>query len=380
MSMSLKRSALGAFLSLVAVYYPPGAQCREFMIPVEVSSEVVQFNFPQWGNDFELVDFLAIATTRQTPETPSPIGDSAVQTNTFRIAASFCSPREPTEKSKTVIVATHGIGQARSHWNSPLVPDEYNFVQFAISQGYSVFFYDRLGQGFSERISGFVNQINIQVEILKELTRIVKTGAVTEAIGVPEKVALMGYSFGSYITHAAISTVPDLADAVVLTAVGFNPEGLNINGLVRSFVPRIANMQSSKFSSWDTGYLTWVDKFTQMNTYFKLPFFDEATANFVEQEKQPFAWTEFFTINMGNGGDFDASAFTGAALAITGQNDYIVCDGDCVGIFEEPASTLYQNAQPFVPYLHPNASHNFNFHYNATGAYAVITKFLDDNI
>ena len=35
--------------------------------------------------------------------------------------------------------------------NSPYKPAEYNFVQHAISQGYSVFFYDRLGTGDSEK-------------------------------------------------------------------------------------------------------------------------------------------------------------------------------------------------------------------------------------
>jgi hypothetical protein len=64
--------------------------------------------------------------------------------------------------------------------------------------------------------------------------------------------------------------------------------------------------------------------------------------------------------------------------AITGKTDYIICDGECEGIFEEPARTLFRNAK-FTPYLHPGASHNFNFHLNATGAYGVITDFLESN-
>jgi pimeloyl-ACP methyl ester carboxylesterase len=361
-------------------FYPPRADCKEFFIPVSVAPEVIQFNFPKWGNDFELVDTLAVITTRATPDAASPVGESSKENTTFHIAASFCSPKTQNEKSKTVILATHGIGLAREHWNSPHRPDDFNFVQHAIDQGYSVFFYDRLGQGLSQKISGFVNQINIQVEILKELSKMVKSGEYTEAIGKPDKLALMGFSFGSYITHAAIGTSPDLADAVVLTAVGFNSTGINVNGLVRSFVPRIASLQNEKFNAWDTGYLTWVDKFAQLNTYFKFPFYDDATINFVEENKQPFAWTEFFTITMGNGGNFDNSGFEGAALAITGADDYIVCDGTCDGIFDEPATTLYKNAKTFVPYLHPSASHNFNFHYNATGAYKVITDFLDASL
>jgi hypothetical protein len=64
--------------------------------------------------------------------------------------------------------------------------------------------------------------------------------------------------------------------------------------------------------------------------------------------------------------------------AITGTTDYIVCDGYCPGIFEEPARTYYKNAR-FTPYLHPGSSHHLNFHKNATGAFQVITDFLDNS-
>ena len=66
------------------------------------------------------------------------------------------------------------------------------------------------------------------------------------------------------------------------------------------------------------------------------------------------------------------------ALHITGEKDYIVCDGTCNGIFEEPARTLYKNAKLQLS-LHPGASHHINFHKNATGAYGVITGFLEAN-
>lgn len=118
------------------------------------------------------------------------------------------------------------------------------------------------------------------------------------------------------------------------------------------------------------------------NRYFKQPFYDIPTADFAEANKEAFAIAEFLTILNGNNntGDLDAGGFKGAALAITGIEDYIVCDGYCPGVFEEPAREFYRNARVFVPYLHPNASHNFNFHYNATGAYEVITSFLDENL
>jgi hypothetical protein len=70
----------------------------------------------------------------------------------------------------------------------------------------------------------------------------------------------MGFSYGSYITHFTIAGTPDIADAVVLTAIGLNTTGINGNGLLRSFEPRIASGQDQKrFGELDTGYLTWVD-------------------------------------------------------------------------------------------------------------------------
>jgi hypothetical protein len=42
-------------------------------------------------------------------------------------------------------------GTRPSYWNSPYEPEEYNFVQYAINEGYSVFFYDRLGTGLSSK-------------------------------------------------------------------------------------------------------------------------------------------------------------------------------------------------------------------------------------
>ena len=67
------------------------------------------------------------------------------------------------------------------------------------------------------------------------------------------------------------------------------------------------------------------------------------------------------------------------ALHITGEKDYIVCDGSCRGIFEEPAKTIYKNAKPLQLNIHPGASHHINFHANATGAFTVITDFLANN-
>ena len=132
-------------------YYPPEADCQDYKIPISIAYEALPFNASRWGNNFDLTTFLVEATTRAGADYPAPVGAVYPVNGTYEIAASFCSPKEKNGNEKTVILATHGIGIARSHWNSPEQPDQYNFVQWAIGQGYSVFFYDRLGCGASTR-------------------------------------------------------------------------------------------------------------------------------------------------------------------------------------------------------------------------------------
>lgn len=138
-------------IPLTQPYYPPTANCVEYKIPVTAMSTNAVFPLPKWEDNYVLEDFFAVATTRAGANYPGFGNKTVVDNSTYEIAASFCSPKKTNGKETTVILATHGIGQARTHWNSPYKPEEYNFVQFAIAQGYSVFFYDRLGAGESEK-------------------------------------------------------------------------------------------------------------------------------------------------------------------------------------------------------------------------------------
>lgn len=136
----------------VGTYYPLTADCVEYQIPVTITSNNLVFNITKWDDDYALQDFLTAITTRPSAGYPGFVAGEKEETETFKIAASFCTPKN-TQKKKTVIIATHGIGQARSHWNSQREPEKYNFVQHAISKGYSVFFYDRLGCGDSQKFA-----------------------------------------------------------------------------------------------------------------------------------------------------------------------------------------------------------------------------------
>ncbi|OQO01388.1 hypothetical protein B0A48_12943 [Cryoendolithus antarcticus] len=361
--------------ALTQPYYPANAHCVEYTVPISISYDRVNFNFSQWPDNSALEQSLVDFTTRPTAGFPSIVNGTVHETADCTVAASFCTPRKPDGKEMTVILATHGIGPGRAHWNSAYSPDQYNFVQYAVEAGYSVFFYDRVGCGESSKASGYVTQLSTGVAVLQQLAAAVRTGQYTSTVEKPSKLVLMGFSFGSYITHNTIAASPDIADVVVLTTFGANlAAGVNGNGLLRSFVPRVAALSNAqRFGLLDTGYLTWVDKYALVENYFKYPYYDTNAVAYVESTKEAFSIGEFLTFATVP----DTSSFTGAALAITAETDYIVCDGYCPGVFDEPAKTYYKNAKPFVAYLQPEASHHRNFHRNATGAYEVITSFLD---
>ncbi len=105
-----------------------------------------------------------------------------------------------------------------------------------------------------------------------QLTDSVESGKYTKSKRKPSKPAVMGLSFGSHITRAAIGNDPSIADAVILSATGLDIKSVNANGLVRSVVRRIAYQQEAeRFSDFDDGSLKWVDTSSQITTYFKSP-------------------------------------------------------------------------------------------------------------
>ena len=117
--------------SLTQPYYPDNAICTEYNVPISMSYDRVTFNFTQWEDNFALKQFIADVTTRASAGFPTIINGTAPEKGDYTIAASFCTPKHPggESKEKTVILATHGVGPARAHWNSAYKPQEYNFVQ-----------------------------------------------------------------------------------------------------------------------------------------------------------------------------------------------------------------------------------------------------------
>lgn len=103
------------------------------------------------------------------------------------------------------------------------------------------------------RVSGYKAQLSQQTAILQKIVHSVKTGNYVKDIGVPDKVVLVGHSFGSSISITALGVEPTLADGVILTGFSLNATYINTVDFVQAGQPRIAAKQHpGKWRQLDT--------------------------------------------------------------------------------------------------------------------------------
>ena len=169
------------------------------------------------------------------------------------------------------------------YWAPTIQPEKYNFVDFAISHGYSVFFYDRLGVSGSSvfvshlsfsgnpqlmsmySVSGYVNQVSLQVAVLAKLVDQIRAGTFSSK---PKNVVLIGHSFGSVISNTLLVSNPGLVDGAVLTGISYKVPDTSV--AFEAWQPRLARLQSpGRWRQLDGGYTTWVDIFANVNVYVK---------------------------------------------------------------------------------------------------------------
>lgn len=225
------------------------------------------------------------------------------------------------------------------------------------------------------RVSGFSSQLNIQTPILISLAQSLKKGLYTlPNQPPPKKLILIGHSFGSYLSNAAIAANPTIANAAVLT--GHNIVGLNLQLVLVGLRPCIANFQSRfKFGSYDVGYISIADLSSNILSFFKAPMYEEDVAQFTFNNKQPFAMSEVVNLSPTQF-NYDATAFKGPVLVINGEFDHIVCDGYCPGLLNASFGNKFSNLET---HMQPLAGHSLNFATNTTGFFGVIDSFLARN-
>ena len=221
-----------------------------------------------------------------------------------------------------------------------------------------------------------MNQLNIQTPILSSLVPFVRSGRCKLLSSAPKSIVLVGHSYGSFLSNSLVVAEPTAVDGVIMT--GYKLKGIDQQVELQSFAPRVVNLQNPRFAVYDAGYVTTGDLLSHINTFFKAPDYEHDVAVFAESTKQPFAIAELVSVSFPLL-KVNATAFKGPALVISGEYDFVICDGYCPNELEPSSEPLFQGAKDFETYVQPLAGHGNNFAVNATGFYGVIFEYLAKN-
>lgn len=129
------------------------AQCIDYTVPITVTSENLIFDVGPFTSSLDVADLVGNFAAKDSNVTFHPVIGKENITATYEVTGTFCSPKTLTGngREKTVLLATHGIHYDGRYWDSEFQPEQYSFVEHAVDAGFSVFFYDRVGTGRSEK-------------------------------------------------------------------------------------------------------------------------------------------------------------------------------------------------------------------------------------
>ncbi|KUI53201.1 1-acylglycerol-3-phosphate O-acyltransferase [Cytospora mali] len=339
--------------------------CRDLQIPVAVSEE--RFIINATVNDNWDAASLTFNLTRRDsgmPDDPIPIAgttSSAVE-STYTIGATLCGTGGP------MLVLTHGIIESKLYWQPNLTDSkDYNFVDAAVAAGYSVLNYDRIGVGSSSKVDALTDaQFQVEVAVLNYLTTHAR-----ETLGAT-KVALIGHSYGAYISAQSAASLGPAVDALVLT--GFSGTFAYFGPFVAGAGFRVAKIQDpERWGDLDSGYLTSSDLYAETYVYFSEPYFERRVAEWTyEVASEPFAVGELpsllaTTIAYKN--------VTSPTLLLQGEFDVSACGGNCVGVLDSIKGNF--SAAPVVETVdNLPAGHNLFLHKIAPKAFNIVFDFL----
>ncbi|PQE06047.1 Alpha Beta hydrolase protein [Rutstroemia sp. NJR-2017a BBW] len=314
------------------------SHCKNISIPITVSlpryilSTSIHNNWDAAALTFNLTSKAFTSSSDPLPiigTTPTPIN------STYTIGATLCG----TGGGPTLIL-THGIIESKLYW-SPNLPDsdQYNFVKAAVEAGYSVLYYDRLGVGSSSTVNSTTDaQFPVEVSILNTLITYSHTYFNSTST------SLIGHSYGSYISAAAASLLPNNISALILT--GFSGTTTNFAPFLSGASFRLANTHSpSRWGHLDPGFLTSADLYAETYVYFSAPHFEHRIAEWTYAvASEPFAVAELPTLLAA---DIKFEDIKAPVLVLQGRYDVSACGGECVGVINGTTKALFSGAEDF---------------------------------
>lgn len=187
--------------------------------------------------------------------------------------------------------------------------------------------YDRIGVSPSPRVSAITDaQFQVEAAVLTSLAAHAR-----RALGAT-KVALVGHSYGAYLSARSAAALGLAADALVLT--GFSGTFAYFAPFVAGAGFRVARVHDpARWGGLDPGYLTSADLYAEAYFTFAAPYFEHRVAEWAYGvASEPFAVGELLSLQA------TAVAYgniTAPTLILQGQFDVSACGGNCVGVLDD---------------------------------------------
>ena len=103
-------TALAAVSTAKATFVPNGAKCQDYTIPLTVTAQKRPWQGLTWTDNYGWINHVSNVTTRSAAGYPPPLGAAVNVTASYQVSATFCTPETAGNHSKTVLLATHGLG------------------------------------------------------------------------------------------------------------------------------------------------------------------------------------------------------------------------------------------------------------------------------
>ena len=179
-------------------------------------------------------------------------------------------------------------------------PVEHSYVDAAISKGYSILMFDRIGTGESEIPNAYdLVQVATEVEILAQLTAMARRGTLLSSASAvlmidnvtilepnPAHIVHVGHSFGSLLISGLLTQHGDMSDAALLT--GFLPNTHQTDVKVATFEHDFAPVHDPvRFGQFSSGYIVLTSENTLQKLYFTQASLEPELLTYTEKVKQP---------------------------------------------------------------------------------------------
>jgi alpha-beta hydrolase superfamily lysophospholipase len=195
------------------------------------------------------------------------------------------------------------------YWDVEVKPDQYSYVNAALSEGYSIFTYDRLGTGASDKPDAYdIVQTTVQVEILRQLTSLARAGKLVRSskkisgssasvLGryTPSKIIHVGHSFGSVATIGLLTQDGAASDGAIITGFLYNDQLAGASVATWGFEFARQN-DPVLFGDRPSGYIVQATKSNTQISFLKEGSFEPALLDYAWKIRQPNSVSEFVSI------------------------------------------------------------------------------------